>query len=225
VTIVANHVNHNAMANASTNGGPLSGGASSAAKCTNAGPPILDIETANRVIENALSGCLSLNSGPNANANREQSAFNSDIINGHINHVLEQHSIETRELEALERSSQRSQAFDDLRASVGNGSATHANHATHSTSVDKSATNSISTNPVLRSPHTPSDEDEPEEDNSADEEKPLNLSASTVLHTSNQHIIDHFIDKLLSTPIEGMLPIDSYMTPLMSNHCCDPEYR
>lgn len=31
------------------------------------------------------------------------------------------------------------------------------------------------------------------------EDKPLNLSSSKVLHASNQQIIDHFIDKLLSS--------------------------
>lgn len=167
--------------------------------CSNAGPPILDIETANRVIENALSGSLSVSSTSNSvNTNREQSAFNADIINGHINSVLEQHTIETRELEALERSSHNRCPITD----TSNHSNT-SNTTQSTTNVDKSPTNSIS-NPVPPSPHTmPSDvEPEPEEENNEDDDKPLNLSASTVLHTSNQHIIDHFIDKLLSTGTE-----------------------
>ncbi|CAG2123042.1 unnamed protein product, partial [Medioppia subpectinata] len=139
------------MSNANTNGGQAMG--TSGAKCANnAGPPILDIETANRVIENALSGSLSLSCSSNANTNREQSAFNSDIINGHINSVLEQHSIETRELEALERSSHKAREEPPVGASS-------SSKATHSTSVDKSATNSIS-NPVIGSPHMASDEED-----------------------------------------------------------------
>lgn len=169
--------------------------------CTNAGPPILDIETANRVIENALSGSLQSNS--TSNSNREQSAFNSDIINGHINSVLEQHTIETaRELEALEHSSRNDKS--DTMGSTSTG--TSSLNPNNSTSVEKCTTNSISY-PVRSSPvpPMPSDEEvEPEEENNDEEEKPLNLSASTVLHTSNQHIIDHFIDKLLSTGIESM---------------------
>lgn len=177
------------ISNASTSSGQVL--AASAAKCTNAGPPILDIETANRVIENALSGSLSSNSASNSSdTSREKSAFNSDIINGHINSVIEQHTIETREQEALERSSQKT------HSEVGNTTS----NANQSTSVDKSATNSISNQ--VSSP-MPSEDEELEDDNNVDDEKPLNLSASTVLHTSNQHIIDHFIDKLLSTPIDG----------------------
>jgi hypothetical protein len=62
---------------------------------------------------------------------------------------------------------------------------------TQTTIVDKS----VSLSPL------PSIEEDFDDDN--DDEKPLNLSSSTVLHTSNQHIIDHFIDKLLSTGIDG----------------------
>lgn len=177
-----------------TAGGSQSSVSAPAVKQTNAGPPILDIETANRVIEDALSGVSSVPSNP-ANISREKSAFNSDIINGHINHVLEQHTIETRELEALERSSHKS------HSDTNNGS-----NANQSTTVDNSATNSIS-HPVSHpvSPPTASEEEELEEDHEEDDEKPLNLSSSTVLHTSNQNIIDHFIDKLLSTGIDGKL--------------------
>lgn len=39
----------------------------------------------------------------------------------------------------------------------------------------------------------------PIDEDDDDEEKPLNLSASKVLKASNQMIIDHFIDKLLTT--------------------------
>jgi hypothetical protein len=66
---------------------------------------------------------------------------------------------------------------------------------TQTTIVDKSTSKSVSLSPL------PSIEEDFDDDN--DDEKPLNLSSSTVLHTSNQHIIDHFIDKLLSTGIDG----------------------
>ena len=186
-----NNATNNVISNASTSGGQ-SLAAGSAAKCTNAGPPILDIETANRVIENALSGSLSSNLVSNpSDTPREKSAFNSDIINGHINSVIEQHTIETRELEALERSSHNKSHSEATN---------NASNANQSTSVDKIATNIISN--MVSSP-IPSEEEEMEDDTNEDDEKPLNLSASKVLHTSNQHIIDHFIDKLLSTGLEG----------------------
>ena len=185
---IANNANHNnVIANVSA-GGSQPSATAPVANQTNAGPPILDIETANRVIENALSGSLSSTPSNPASISREKSAFNSDIINGHINHVLEQHTIETQELEALELSSQKSHSETNS-----------GQNANQSTSVDKSATNSIS-HPVS-SPIA--SEEEMEEDHEEDDDKPLNLSSSTVLHTSNQNIIDHFIDKLLSTGIDG----------------------
>ncbi len=63
-----------------------------------------------------------------------------------------------------------------------------------SLNVPTTSVNSNSTiNAVdLSTPQTPPSED-----------KPLNLSSSKVLHTSNQHIIDHFIDKLLSSGTDG----------------------
>jgi len=142
------------------------------------------------VIENALSGSVSNSSYSNSG----QSAFNSDIISGHINSVIEQHTIETRELEALERSSNMRSRSPSLTPNK-KLSETGNSNLTQSTIVNNSATKSISVSPP------PSDEEDFEDDN--DDEKPLNLSSSTVLHTSNQHIIDHFIDKLLSTGTEG----------------------
>ncbi len=127
-------------------------------------------------------------------SNSGQSAFNSDIISGHINSVIEQHTIETRELEALERSSHlRSPSPPSIPVKTTSESGN--SNKTQSTIVDKSTSKSVSLSPL------PSIEEDFDDDN--DDEKPLNLSSSTVLHTSNQHIIDHFIDKLLSTGIDG----------------------
>jgi len=50
---------------------------------------------------------------------------------------------------------------------------------------------------VSRSPINQDDDEEED-----DEDKPLNLSSSKVLRASNQQIIDHFIDKLLTTGSE-----------------------
>lgn len=55
------------------------------------------------------------------------------------------------------------------------------------------------------------------------EDKPLNLSSSKVLHASNQQIIDHFIDKLLSSggecgEGECIIPV----SPLSSPLACPP---
>lgn len=127
-------------------------------------------------------------------SNSGQSAFNSDIISGHINSVIEQHTIETRELEALERSSHlRSPSPPSIPVKTTSESGN--SNKTQTTIVDKSTSKNVSLSPL------PSIEEDFDDDN--DDEKPLNLSSSTVLHTSNQHIIDHFIDKLLSTGIDG----------------------
>ena len=177
------------------------------------GPPILDIETANRVIENALSGSIS-----NQIAHGE-SAFNSELITGHINSVIEQHSKEMRLNEiANQRDDQHEQSSLNsgnsnahLKASTSNNSATRSissspskttsssSKITSSSGKMTSSSNKITSSNKVTSHQNKDDNDEV----STDDEKPLNLSSSTVLHTSNQHIIDHFIEKMLNTGTEG----------------------
>ena len=74
--------------------------------CTNAGPPILDIETDDRVIEYAWSGSLSSDTPSNTwDTPREMSVFNSHVIYGQIDSVTEQHSMYSKEVEEFERNS------------------------------------------------------------------------------------------------------------------------
>ena len=179
------------------------------------GPPILDIETANRVIENALSGSIS-----NQIAHGE-SAFNSELITGHINSVIEQHSKEMRLNEiANQRDDQHEQSSLNsgnsnahLKASTSNNSATRSISSSSSkiTSSSGKITSSSgkitsSSSKITSSSSKTTSHQNKQDDNdevSTDDEKPLNLSSSTVLHTSNQHIIDHFIEKMLNTGTEG----------------------
>ena len=174
----------------------------------------MDIETANRVIENALSGSIS-----NQIAHGE-SAFNSELITGHINSVIEQHSKEMRLNEiANQRDDQHEQSSLNsgnsnahLKASTSNNSATRnissSSKITSSSSKITSSSSKItsSSSKITSSPSKIISHQNKQDDNdevSTDDEKPLNLSSSTVLHTSNQHIIDHFIEKMLNTGTEG----------------------
>ena len=180
----------------------------------------MDIETANRVIENALSGSIS-----NQIAHGE-SAFNSELITGHINSVIEQHSKEMRLNEiANQRDDQHEQSSLNsgnsnahLKASTSNNSATRSISSSSkiisssgkitssSGKITSSSSKITSSSKTTSSSSKTTSHQNKQDDNdevSTDDEKPLNLSSSTVLHTSNQHIIDHFIEKMLNTGIEG----------------------
>ncbi|RWS31086.1 SOX transcription factor-like protein [Leptotrombidium deliense] len=121
------------------------------------GPPILDIDTMNRVIENAFGANPSNNSIQRSNS------------------VL----------------SARNEKPMDERSGLGDRGIEKCAIKNHQVTTNNVPTASIQTAPngVFRNTDA----------NTSSHDKPLNLSSSKVLHTSNQQIIDHFIDKLLST--------------------------
>lgn len=162
------------------------------------GPPILDIETANRVIENALNGS---SCGLKANE-----SFNSELISDHFDSCMESHSKElaiNNSLKASEKErmnmNHNSTDEDSDEPESKRDKGDREEHSDTSPPPSKFVNSHYSLNVAstsARSSHSPK---EPV----PDDEKPLNLSSSTVLHTSNQHIIDHFIDKLLSSGSDG----------------------
>ena len=74
-------------------------------------------------------------------------------------------------------------------------SANKSNSSCNSSSIANSHTNTSGLVSVSASISVPMEEDDEDDD----DDKPLNLSSSKVLRASNQQIIDHFIDKLLTT--------------------------
>lgn len=117
------------------------------------GPPVLDIDTMNRVIENALGGGSGTTSvAPSSNSRNK----------------------------SLNRNSWENS--NDLIISTENPIPTTTSSSSNSLSFSSSSSNSIKAN---------------NSSNSSAEDRPLDYSASKVLHTSNQQIIDHFIDKWL----------------------------
>ena len=77
-------------------------------------------------------------------------------------------------------------------------SANKSNSCNSSSSIANSHTNTSGLVSVSASISVPMEEDDEDDD----DDKPLNLSSSKVLRASNQQIIDHFIDKLLTTGAE-----------------------
>lgn len=179
----------------------------------------MDIETANRVIENALGGLSSCSSSSSLFGSRSaacESAFNSELISGHINSVINDARAEEEKEAAEIRRGIESPVKDRYRASAGHSSASGesgSSRAMASTSLNSnsngnggsSAKRTLS--PLSSNSSPPPPQPPPTHRASSppvsDDEKPLNLSSSTVLHTSNQHIIDHFIEKMLNTGLEG----------------------
>ncbi|RWS31120.1 SOX transcription factor-like protein, partial [Leptotrombidium deliense] len=135
------------------------------------GPPILDIDTMNRVIENALGGgsCK----GSFRRSNDTQSSSSSSKHN-----------------------SEKETSFR-VNDNQNEDKTERSKHLTKT----KSSVSSLASSSQMESTEIP--------DANSSNDKPLNLSSSKVLHTSNQQIIDHYIDKLLSTaPTGNPLPIE-----------------
>jgi len=155
------------------------------AKAPTGGPPILDMDTASLVIERALSGAVS-NSLPGLS----ESAFTAaDFIGGHKNST----AIETPRnvSDSIGRESEY-----DFQTNIKT-----SRDSDLSVSVPSTSNSILSLSSPVNDPNDPPSDD-----------KPLNLSSSKVLHTSNQHIIDHFIDKLLSTGTPEGNPMPAVMS-------------
>lgn len=150
------------------------------------GPPILDIETANRVIENAF--------GASSSNNIPKDSLTSEIMNNHLNNIVETSSNSTDTIKPQRISSNNINRDQTEPQTAASRTSVESSSSVNSKTTTMMATKSFVTSPAatVSTPQTPP------------EDKPLNLSASKVLHTSNQQIIDHFIDKLLSTGAEGV---------------------
>ena len=73
----------------------------------------------------------------------------------------------------------------------------------YSACKDKSKSNNNNSNNISINSNTSNIITTQQSSTASLEDKPLNLSSSKVLHTSNQQIIDHFIDKWLGSSSTG----------------------
>ncbi|RWS05965.1 SOX transcription factor-like protein, partial [Dinothrombium tinctorium] len=175
----SNANSNTAAANASQNQNSASEGKKQKNPPLVSGPPILDIDTMNRVIESALGGG---NSNRSFNrSNDSSSAKNSEKESSTLCNVSDDQNKDKSERTKHQRTT---------------------NNLSSQTSSCSQNSSSTFSNP----------------DATSSNDKPLNLSSSKVLHTSNQQIIDHYIDKLLSTaPTGNPMPIEM-QTSSSSSH-------
>ena len=167
--------------------------------------PVLDVETMNRVIVDALSSNgpnpspstytngmfdtkSSRSEGSSETAGRGRSSPpDQSSDGGHVTANGGAGAITSESVASLTAAS-----LLNAESQLPIGSATKAIASAKSAAAASTAAAAVSgivsvTTSISAPPPTPP------------EDKPLNLSSSKVLHASNQQIIDHFIDKLLSS--------------------------
>ncbi|XP_074596081.1 uncharacterized protein LOC141851259 [Brevipalpus obovatus] len=178
------------------------------------GPPILDIDTMNRVIESALGGSNSTSS--NHLPHRPSGSNDIELFSNESRNILGMNISPPSKLNSVpgEGDSDNSNSNQDH---AKNFIALMPSRSTESADSDKNGSDSIglgtskganisrsnlftepndsTSNATLANNNSSNSSCSPGNNTSGD--KPLNLSSFKVLHTSNQQIIDHFIDKWL----------------------------
>lgn len=179
------------------------------------GPPVLDIETMNRVIVDALAA--GPNPAPSSYISGKSKSGNGDnLANDSLHNHLRLVAAGTGRSSPPEAGN--TSASGKRASGAGNGSAASADHShptankvarleitaeslreAESQSTLVTAPTSVVSSKVVTSMVNAGATSSAAAGQDAQDDRPLNLSASKVLHASNQQIIDHFIDKLLNT--------------------------